>query len=486
MHLRQLCPRVVLAAMACMAAAAPAGAVTLPFATFNRVQWAPDGSAFAVEMSTVALDISSTSPVRIDTVLIDPLAGRVRCASPQIEAFALNAKGDSIVFNDATGAYIMPASGGRARQLVWRQPANDLYIRRMGFARDGRLLCWTACLTDLAIGCNEQWLVDRGADAVSLGALRGLQPDGPRPPLDGKLADLVRLQVSSRTPSPMESGVAKAAFVRALSRALGVTTPPKGTPPELTVVYAKQIPGTPRWVASVGLYRKRPFVSRSACVVYTPGTKTLHLLDADVSMVGCALGEAGTFWYNDSRNRLFRVTVPAAGAAPQRAALLPDAHVDWARTLPAAGTLSLAEAFGLADPTRADELAASLTTNGYHAWPIADGAGKWGVAVGYYGAKADADTVAAYLASLGSASRVRQIAVAQGRGVPGSRVARYERAKAPAGELAGGEAILEMTSDAEYAGCTVLVRRRGQDPVPILDGFGDRDPQALPPARVPR
>lgn len=477
----------VAASAVVLAAASAAHAVTMPFATFNRLAWAPDGSAFAVEMSTVALDISATSPVRIDTLLVDPLAGRVRCLSPQVESFALSPARDSLIFSDATGVYCMAATGGKARQLVWRQPGSDLGVRRVGFGADGRVLMWTNCLTELALGCNEQWVLDRATDAASLGGLRALQVEGARLPAQvGHMSDLVRLQISSRAPSPMDAGVEKAAFTRALSRALGIVTPPKGTPPAPTLLYTKQIPGTPRWIVSAGLYRKRPFVSRAAAVLYTPGTHAVQVLESSAQMVSCLVAENGVAWYSNSAGQLLRVTVPAGAAAATRTPVVPDAHVAWARTLPEAGQIELAEAFGLADPTRADELAATLTTNGYHAWPIADGAGKWGVAVGFYGAKADADSVAAYLVTQGYQSRVRALAPAQGRGVPGARIARYERAKATAGELAGAEAILELVSDADYAGCTVLVRRRGQDPVILFDGFGDHDPQPLPPAHVPR
>lgn len=466
--------------------AVAAQAVTLPFATFNRLTWAPDGAAFAVEMSTVALDVSATSPVRVDTLLVDPLLGVVRCASPRVETFALSPRGDSILFADACGAYIMPADGGAARQIIWRQPSSDVYVRRVGFAADGQFLAWTGCLTELAMGCNEEWVVDRGSQSAGLTALRGLQPDGARPPQTGKMPDLVRLLVSSRTPSPVDAGPAKTAFGRALARALHVVTPAKGLAPDVTLLFTRQVAGTPRWIISAGLYRKRPFVSRTACVVYTPATHVVHVLESEATLVGYLGGQSGTFWYNTTAGRLSRVTVPAADAAPRSVALLPDAHVAWARVLAPAGLLSVAEAFGLADPTRADELAASLVGAGYHAWPIADGAGKWGTAVGFYGTHADAESTAAYLVTQGYESRVRDLAVAQARGQIGSRVARYERAKAPAGALEGSEAILEVASDPEVAACTVLLRRRGQDPLPLFTGYDDQDPQALPRPKDPR
>ena len=123
-----------------------ASAASIPFATFNKLTWAPDGSAFALEMSSVALDVSATSPVRVETVIVDPLGGHVRCASPRVESFTLDARGDSVLFSDACGVYIMDATGHGVRQLVWRQPASDLYARRYsqehGYRVDKQQLLW--------------------------------------------------------------------------------------------------------------------------------------------------------------------------------------------------------------------------------------------------------------------------------------------------------------------------------------------------------
>jgi hypothetical protein len=461
--------------------ATAAHAAMIPFATFDRLLWSPDGSTLALQATLVDLEYSTTSPVRVDTLLVDPIGGRVTCVTPHVDAFALNAARDSLFFADAYGAYILPLDGTRTvREVLWRPPASDMFVRRLAFSK-GEYVINTGCITDLSPGCNEEWGIPYTADRLSLADARALQTEGHgRRARIGVEAEYARYQMHMHVQTPIDAPTRRAAFLRTVMRSAGLSV--AGTAPRMDIRYAHELSAGGQWILAVALRRTHPWLSRAYTCLYTPATRAVKIVAED-ALIGCAPLGAGGFYYNNSDGVLWRIVLGPRSMSRTR--ILTSFVPPWAATLGPPGVIAEARAIDLPTVTRADELAASLITDGYHAWPIPSSGGKWGVAVGWYGSKAEADTVAAQLAAEGYATDVRTVEAPEVRGTVGSRGARYLRVPAPKGPLEGSEAILEVVAIPDIVACTLYLREKGREPHEILNGYNDVAPVRTVPSAQP-
>src|SRR5205823_6923969 len=101
---------IVIATLACSSGTACA-VPSVPYATFDRAKWSPDGTSAVVQSTLIDLEISPNAPLRVDTLLLAPDKGLTACLTPTVTAFATNAARDSFLFADTYGLYALPVDG---------------------------------------------------------------------------------------------------------------------------------------------------------------------------------------------------------------------------------------------------------------------------------------------------------------------------------------------------------------------------------------
>jgi hypothetical protein len=145
----------------------------------------------------------------------------------------------------------------------------------------------------------------------------------------------------------------------------------------------------------------------------------------------------------------------------------------WAQSLGAEGTVYAARARGLPTPERADQLVRSLVVQGHRAWPAPGANDTWVVNVGWFDSQAEADSATAMLSAQGYDAVSLPAKAHQVRNAAGARPGRLHRLRVPNGPLAGAEAIVDVTSGKEGPQTLLSLRKRGEEPRSVLNGYDD-------------